>query len=66
MSGQPGSPGAQVGIGNAAVADWCEAMGRVEAEDTETAATPVKMTERAMMRIPSFIVGNLKVMDCCG
>jgi hypothetical protein len=66
MSGQPGSPGAQVGTGFAAVADWWLAMVRVEAEDTETAATPVKKSERARMRIPSFIVGNSLVMNLCG
>jgi hypothetical protein len=34
-------------------------MGRAVVEETEAAAAPAKTTAKAMMRIVSFIVGNL-------
>jgi hypothetical protein len=40
------------------VADWWLAMTRLEEEDTDAAATPTRTTERAKMRMASFIFGN--------
>jgi hypothetical protein len=41
-----------------AVADWCLRRALV-LEEKEAAATPAKTTERAKIRMASFIVGNL-------
>jgi hypothetical protein len=41
------------------VADWWLGMGLVVEEETEAAAAPAKTIAKAMMRIVSFIVGNL-------
>jgi hypothetical protein len=41
------------------VADWWLAMGRAVEEEIEAAAAPAKTMVKAMMRIVSFIVGNL-------
>jgi len=41
------------------VADWWLAIGRAVEEETEAAAAPAKTIDKAMMRIVSFIVGNL-------
>jgi hypothetical protein len=48
-----------VGIGLLSVADWWLAMGRAVEEETEAAAAPATTIDNAMMRIVSFIVGNL-------
>jgi hypothetical protein len=58
VSGQPGKPGAQVGIGLLAVMAWWLGCIAREWDETDAAATPTKTTERAMMRIASFMVGN--------
>ena len=58
VSGQPGNPGAQVGIGLLAVTAWWLGWSERECDETEAAATPTKTTERAMMRMASFMVGN--------
>jgi hypothetical protein len=60
-SGQPGSPGAQSGIGLVAVADWWLGRTRAEECETEAAATPTRTTESAKRRMASFIVGNLTI-----
>jgi len=54
-----GSPGAHHGIGLLAVADWWLGMALVVGDETEAAAAPATTTDRAKMRIASFIVGNL-------
>jgi hypothetical protein len=41
------------------VADWWLAIGWAVEEETEAAAAPAKTIDKAMMRIVSFIVGNL-------
>jgi hypothetical protein len=41
------------------VADWWLAMGRAVEDETEAAAAPAKTMVKAMIRIVSFIVGNL-------
>jgi hypothetical protein len=41
-----------------AVADWWVGRARVEEFETEAAATPTNTTERAIMRMASFMVGN--------
>jgi hypothetical protein len=51
--------GSQTGTGIFSVADWWLAMGRAVEEETEAAAAPAKTMAMAMMRIVSFIVGNL-------
>jgi len=57
-AGHVGSPGTQPGIGMLAVADWCLRRALV-LEEKEAAATPAKTTERAKIRMASFIVGKL-------
>jgi hypothetical protein len=57
--GQVGIAGSQTGTGIFSVADWWLAMGRAVEEETEAAAAPAKTMVKAMMRIVSFIVGNL-------
>ena len=57
--GQVGIAGSHTGIGILSVADWWLEMGFVVEEETEAAAAPAKTMDRAMMRIVSFIVGNL-------
>jgi hypothetical protein len=54
-----GPPGPHCGIGIVAVADWW--LGRTGAflDVVAAAATPPTTTERAKMRMASFIVGNL-------
>jgi hypothetical protein len=42
-----------------AVADWWLGMALVVGDETEAAAAPATTTDRAKMRIASFIVGNL-------
>jgi len=56
MFGQPGNPGAQSGTGILAVADWELGMERVVADGTEAAATPAKTTERAKIRMATFML----------
>jgi len=41
-----------------AVADWWLGITRVEELETEAAATPTNTTERAIMRMASFMTGN--------
>lgn len=41
------------------MADWWLAMGRAVEEETEAAAAPANTIDKAMMRIVSFILGNL-------
>jgi hypothetical protein len=57
--GQVGIAGSQTGTGLLTVADWWLAIGRAVDEETEAAAAPAKTIDKAMMRIVSFIVGNL-------
>lgn len=57
-SGQVGSPGAQRGIGILAVAACELGIACVAEDETEAAATPARTTERAKMRMASFIEGN--------
>jgi hypothetical protein len=57
--GQVGIAGSQTGTGILSVADWWLETGRAVEEDTEAAAAPAKTIDKAMMRIVSFIVGNL-------
>jgi hypothetical protein len=49
----------QVGIGLAAVADWWLGMVFSEVEETVAAAPPAMTMARAIMRIASFMIGNL-------
>jgi hypothetical protein len=58
VAGHVGIPGPQTGIGTLAVADWWLGMAGLVVDETEAAATPAKTTERAKMRMASFIVGN--------
>lgn len=60
--GQVGIAGSQTGIGILSVADWWLEMGLVVDEETEAAAAPAKTIDKAMMRIVSFIVGNLSLV----
>jgi hypothetical protein len=46
-------------MGLLAVADWWVAKVRVDELETEAAATPANTTERATMRMASFMIGNL-------
>ena len=57
--GQVGSPGAHSGIGKWAVADCWLGMALVVDDEMEAAAAPAKTTDKAMMRMASFMVGNL-------
>jgi hypothetical protein len=56
---QPGMPGPHVGIGKVAEGDWW--LGRIGAffGVTAAAATPATTTDKAKMRMASFITGNL-------
>jgi hypothetical protein len=54
--GQPGRPGAHVGIGIAPLAVWWLATTRLEDGVIEAAAAPARTTESAKMRIAVFIV----------
>jgi hypothetical protein len=57
--GQVGIAGSQTGTGILSVADWWLATGRAVEDETEAAAAPANTIDKAMMRIASFIVGNL-------
>jgi hypothetical protein len=56
---QVGIPSPQAGIGIPSVVDWWLGIGLLVEDETEAAAAPTKTIVKAMMRIVSFIVGNL-------
>jgi hypothetical protein len=52
------APIGHIGIGKLAVADWWLGMALVVDDETAAAAPPAMTTDRAKMRMASFIVGN--------
>lgn len=59
VCGHPGTPGPHVGVGNAEVADWWLARTLGALEERAAAAAPANTTDRAKMRMASFMIGNL-------
>jgi hypothetical protein len=63
LGGQPGIPGPQRGTGISEVVAWWLGRMRALEDETEAAAAPATTTDRAKMRIASFIVSNLTVIN---